>query len=467
MSRTLEELRVALTHSIERAQRSHADELCLFRGALAETPSMLDVFGRAEKASTQRFYLGCAEREFELVGVGSADSWHSRDPAPIARARTWATESRAARDGASATADPSTGAVWVGGFAFDPAPARPRAEHWQSFGAARLTLPNLTLLKRSQHSSLYVAHWVSPDSRIDEELARLTTWLEKPGALEAARAPLDLELDSRALADYRRTGERLLEAIQSGAAEKVVIACEEAHHLHAGFRPSQSLQNLQQTHPGSITFAQGIGAATFVGATPELLVQRSGSEIQSAAVAATTRRDGSAATEAELARKLFASAKEQHEHSLVVESIRRALTPLCKELDIPNEPRLLRAGSLQHLYTPIRGSLRSSDGQIPHILELVERLHPTPALGGFPHAAALDLIRSLEGFDRGWYAGPIGWFDERGDGEFFVALRCALATPECLRLYAGSGFVGGSSAVREAAETRLKLASIRGALDPW
>jgi len=500
MSRVIEELEIALAEAVERSRSNGRPELCFHRGPIQAPPSSIDVFERAEAEGADRFLLSCPARGFELVGVGASHTYSG------------ATAVSSALAGSRDQAPPD--AIWVGGFAFDPTPPRARAPHWEPFGAARIALPELAILQRPEGASLAVARFVTPDSDPERELERLLGWLEKPGPRAIPRAPLGLGAVPGALESYRRAVREVLRQIRAGCVEKVVIACEELHRIPPEFEVGRSLRALGETHPAGVTFAQGLGDATFLGATPELLIRRSGASIESAAVAATTRRAGSARAEAELARALCASSKEREEHALVVDSLRRALGDLCTSLEIPSAPEVMNTGTLQHLHTPVRGELcpiagrsslldpestdresvvpesarpfsaprssaprsestgafaaRSEDTPShPHVLELMSRLHPTPALGGFPHAKALELIRTLEGFDRGWYAGPIGWFDGRGDGELFVALRCALATPDALRIFAGSGLVRDSDPEQEASETSLKLGSIRGALDPW
>jgi isochorismate synthase EntC len=144
----------------------------------------------------------------------------------------------------------------------------------------------------------------------------------------------------------------------------------------------------------------------------------------------------------------------------VVAAIQRVLEPVCEEVRLPNRPSVKRLKHLLHLRTPIQATLRSDT----HVLELVERLHPTPAVGGVPTAAALDWISKCEPFDRGWYAGAVGWFDAFGDGDFNVALRSGLMSGRQARLYAGGGIVRGSVASAEYEETMPKLAAMLSSL---
>ena len=193
-----------------------------------------------------------------------------------------------------------------------------------------------------------------------------------------------------------------------------------------------------------------------LGATPERLVRLAGRRVDTAAVAGSAARGRSPEEDARLARALSESKKEQAEHAVVVRALRAALEDLCAELTLPEAPRLLRLDGIQHLETPLVATLRGS----PHVLDLVARLHPTPAVGGSPREAALAWLAAREQLERGWYAGPLGYVDASGGGEFFVALRSALLRAGEARLFAGAGVVEGSTPEAELRETRLKLRAL-------
>ena len=162
----------------------------------------------------------------------------------------------------------------------------------------------------------------------------------------------------------------------------------------------------------------------------------------------------------ELALALLHDPKERHEHQVVLRALAENLRPLCDELEIPSGPSILRTATVQHLHTPVRARVR---GGI-QVLDLVERLHPTPATGGYPREKALALIEKYESLDRGWYAGPVGWIDGAGNGDFAVAIRSGLVQGKNVRLYGGSGIVAGSDPAREYEETNIKLETMAWAL---
>jgi len=203
-------------------------------------------------------------------------------------------------------------------------------------------------------------------------------------------------------------------------------------------------------------FAVGRGDATFVAASPELLVRKEGQRASTVALAGSARRSADPAVDEHLGEQLLVSEKDRHENAIVARRIASALRPHAVWVSAAPEPVLVRVANIQHLATPLRAQLVSPLGAI----ELAEILHPTPAVGGEPKEIAGRLIPALEGLDRGWYAGPVGWTDAGGDGEFCVALRCALLRGRKAHLYAGCGIVRDSDPSDELAESELKLGAL-------
>ncbi|MGO9657725.1 MAG: isochorismate synthase MenF, partial [Acidimicrobiales bacterium] len=199
----------------------------------------------------------------------------------------------------------------------------------------------------------------------------------------------------------------------------------------------------------------------FIGASPETLVRRTGRDVLSHPLAGTVARSGDTATDAALLAGLMASGKDRHEHQLVVDEIAAKLRPLCRQLEVPPVPSVLALRNVSHLGTELRGTL--ADGATSS-LALAALLQPTPAVGGLPSEAALSWQRANEGFDRGTYAGPVGWVDSRGDGEWALGLRSADVSGPHAALYAGNGIVAASSPEAELAETQLKLQALLAAM---
>ena len=196
--------------------------------------------------------------------------------------------------------------------------------------------------------------------------------------------------------------------------------------------------------------------ATFLGATPERLVELADGRVATAALAGSAPRGRSPEEDARIGRALVESKKEQAEHAVVVRALREALDPLCPDLRFPEAPRLRRLEGIQHLETALSGTPHRE----VHVAELLGTLHPTPAVGGAPRREALAWLERSEGLTRGWYAGPVGYVDASGGGSFRVALRCALLRGERARLFAGAGIVAGSRPESELRETQLKLQAL-------
>jgi menaquinone-specific isochorismate synthase len=238
---------------------------------------------------------------------------------------------------------------------------------------------------------------------------------------------------------------------------KVVLAREVTVLADQPLRPVEVARRLRLSHPSCMVFS----VDGFVGASPELLVERGGDRIRCHPLAGTAARPGPRAADHELGHRMLSSVKERQEHRLVVEAVSGALAPLCDELDVPAVPALVTLGTLAHLGTVIEGRLRRP---LPTALDLVGVLHPSPAVGGTPTDAALDYIALVEGLDRGRYAGPVGWVDGDGDGCFAVGIRSAQIEGRRARLLAGVGIVAGSDPAAELAETDLKLQPMLGAI---
>ena len=200
-------------------------------------------------------------------------------------------------------------------------------------------------------------------------------------------------------------------------------------------------------------FAVARGDECFLGASPERLVRLRHSNVRATCLAGSIARGATPEQDRQLGEDLLASDKDRAEHAFVVRAICDELVELCDGRISTGPLSLMKLRNIQHLFTPIVGRVESGR----NILDLVERLHPTPAMGGTPREPALEMIRRYEGMDRGWYAAPVGWMDARGEGEFAVAIRSALLRGSAAALFAGCGIVVGSDPEREYAESCLKL----------
>ena len=266
--------------------------------------------------------------------------------------------------------------------------------------------------------------------------------------------------DSPSAADYGRGVAEAADRIRTGELRKVVLA--RTMEVDAGRRldPRRLAHRLRAVNPGAYTFAAPT-TGIIVGASPELLVSRFGRVVRSNPLAGSAGRSGDPDEDRENASRLLASAKDHEEHAIVVDALATKLAPFCRGLSWDPVPTLLETPNVWHLSTKFRGLLRDP---APGVLELVDALHPTPAVAGEPRDSALELITELEPFERGSYAGPIGWVDASGDGEWAIALRCAELRGDHATLYAGAGIVAGSRPDAEVDETERKFRAFLDAL---
>jgi isochorismate synthase len=251
------------------------------------------------------------------------------------------------------------------------------------------------------------------------------------------------------------------ECIRSGDLRKAVLARTIEVDAGRPLDPRRLAHRLRAVNPDAYTYAVPVDDGVFVGASPELLVSRRGVVVRSNPLAGSAPRSGDPDEDRANAEALRSSAKNREEHAIVVDAVRDTLWPLCGELTWDPEPVLLETPNVWHLSTRFEGRLKEP---VPTALELALALHPTPAIAGAPTAAALSAIVELEPFARGVYAGPVGWVDADGDGEWAIALRCALLQGERAILYAGAGIVAGSDPAAEADETDRKFRAFLDAL---
>jgi menaquinone-specific isochorismate synthase len=265
----------------------------------------------------------------------------------------------------------------------------------------------------------------------------------------------------REAGDYRAVVAKAVARIEAGEFTKIVLARAQEFGSDQPLHPLRVLNGLRQRFPDCYAFSLANGRGqSFIGASPERLVRVSKGVLETEALAGSIRRGAGASEDAALAGTLLRSEKDRREHQHVLAAITARLEHLGLAPEYAAEPGLRRLANVQHLHTPIRAALPEN----VRLLAVLAALHPTPAVGGAPLAAAVAAIRGLENFPRGLYAGAIGWSNARGGGEFFVGLRSALVDGGMARVYAGAGIVAGSTPEKEFAETELKFKAMLEAL---
>ncbi|MFK5582580.1 isochorismate synthase [Serinicoccus sp. LYQ131] len=394
-----------------------------------------------------------------LVGWGRVACVRTSGPGRFEDAEAWWTRVRASAQVEDEVRLPGTGLVCFGSFAFSDA----------SQDASVLTVPQVLIGRRDGLS--WVTHIVTDDEpwptahpaellgRTNEHLGTLDPLVESEGSIPADGWPAVV-----AGAVLR---------IERGEVDKVVLARDVAvrHRDGRSVRLAPVLERLEKRYAATWTFA----VDGLVGATPEMLVRLQGGTARSRVLAGTIRRAGRASAPApdeapgsspehpvDPRLRLVRSAKDLDEHAFAVRSVAEALAPHCAELVVPEAPYVLELPDVYHLASDLTGTMRSGATS----LRLAAALHPSAAVCGTPTGAAAAVIAELEGMDRGRYAGPVGWMDGCGDGDWGIALRCGELSPDrrAMRLFAGGGIVAASDPDAELAETEVKLTAMRHAL---
>jgi menaquinone-specific isochorismate synthase len=353
-----------------------------------------------------------------------------------------------------------------GGFAFHDEGSEDGP--WADFPGARFVLPRVQVTDTDRGTWLTV-NAVGPDASaaaVEERLDAERERIEAATAPPPASPPGIVDRTRTTTRDaWRDSVEAAVDRIRAGDLRKVVLAQALETTLDRPLSIPDVLGRLGETYPDCYRFlveptAEGEGRPSFFGATPERLVSRRGRTVTTGALAGTTGRGETPAEDDWLAEELLADEKNGHEHDLVADTIRDQLDPFADSIR-SGERRVRRLETVQHLFTPITATLERDT----HVLELVEALHPTPAVGGLPPETALATIRDTEPFDRGWYAAPVGWVDAAGNGTFAVAIRSALSCDTAATLFAGVGIVADSDPDREWDEMQLKYRPILDELE--
>lgn len=395
-----------------------------------------------------------------LFGIGEAIRLRGNRDSALAAARAAMLHAPVVR---AAGIDPSARPRFFGGCRFEPG-VEPVDPAWEPFGGWQFVLPRLLIAVTDKGASGTVC---VPASEASDALS-LRAWLDRnlhclPEAVpDSATTSPAISTDGAGHSPeaWKAAVAQAVTEIRSGTFEKVVLARRRDCEFPEAVDRPRVLGTLAERYPGCRIFSFRAGDSTWLGASPELLVALEAGTVRAASLAGSRPRGDNPLADQRLAEELLDSAKERAEHGFVVAAIAGALAPVCSQVDNPPAPGLMRMANIQHLYTPVTGAVRPG----VDILDLVGRVHPTPAVGGWPRELSFETIRRLEQMDRGWYAAPIGWVDLDGDGEFAVALRSARISGNRATLFAGAGIVAGSVPDEELAETELKFRPLREAL---
>ncbi len=420
----------------------------------------LSLFAAYGKTILHRAFWGRPSQDFWLVAHGRAAQLSSEGENPYdaiinehnSLIRNAVIESPGIR---------GVGPLFLGGFRFDPRSSRD--DVWRSFPDAQMVLPRFLFTWSKGNTWLTINTMAFPEMNAHTEASALIGELESlqersPG--ETCQ-PIIINVNETSCKEWAERVYSGQQAIENGLLTKVVLARRKVLCADKQFLIERALEQMCRLYPECSIFAIGDDEASFIGATPESLARLEGSRLSVTCLAGSTARGINPEEDRVLETRLLENPKERREHATVVAMLASALKDVCREVHWDETPRISKLKNVQHLFTPFSCSIHQGYG----ILDIVKKLHPTPAVGGAPTSQALELIRRMEG-DRGWYAAPVGWMDHTAGGEFAVAIRSALIRGDKAFLYAGAGIVEGSDPEQEFIETELKfqpmLTALRG-----
>lgn len=381
---------------------------------------------------------GLANNQMGIVGWGEVARSSFNGPERFSRAQRWWSQQCSSSTGNEPIAFAS--------FAFDKDP-----------GTSVLVIPEVAVSRSQNGTQLTISGNVAIS---DSQVAGVISEINRPRAVAQGINNVTWLPGSRPVSEWQLAVDAAVARINSGELDKVVLARDIVAQLDQPIHIGALLLRLNESFPECWTFC----VDGLVGSTPELLIRRDGERVTSRVLAGTMRRSRDTDRDGQLAAELLDSDKDQEEHVYAVESVAAALATHCTDLNVPESPFILRLANVQHLATDVTGELVDA----APALALAASLHPTAAVCGTPTERASQLIRELEGMDRGRYSAPVGWLAANGDGEFGIALRCGLVETEdrrTLRLFAGCGIVAGSTGESEVAESQAKFAAMKSALE--
>jgi menaquinone-specific isochorismate synthase len=357
------------------------------------------------------------------------------------------------------SAVPGTGPVAFCGNNFQTEQLR---QLWKDFPATQYRIPAFTLTKTEANYYITINQLVD-GSHVNEAVTVILEQLKTlmaDGSMSAS--PMQLtnkqELDSQ---EWKRLVKEATDTIKATDLDKVVLARAMKLEFAEKLQAAAVLRNLMNSQQDSFIFAVENGSACFIGATPERLVRVEAGTLHTSCVAGTAPRGKDAAADAEIGEALLEDSKNREEHQYVVEMITGVIRKYADNLRLPAVPELMKLRQLQHLYTPVSANLQEGAS----MQQIVQELHPTPALGGLPKEKALAFIADREPLERGWYGAPIGWMDSYQNGDTAVAIRSGLLDGKQAVLFAGCGVVKDSDPEMEFEETAIKFRPMLEALE--
>jgi menaquinone-specific isochorismate synthase len=415
-----------------------ADQESILYVRTVEIPDIPNLLSLLPAGGGLAWINGLATNQIGIVGWGEVTRSSFDGPERFSRAQRWWSQQCAISKGD----DP----IAFASFAFDKNP-----------GTSVLVIPEVAIIRTQTGTKLTITSDVAIS---DSQFAGVLSEINRPHVVAQGLNNVTWLPGTRPVSEWQSSVDTAVSRINAGELDKVVLARDIVAQLDEPLHVGALLIRLNESFPECWTFC----VDGLVGATPELLIRRDGEHVTSRVLAGTMRRSRDTDRDGQLAAELLDSDKDQEEHVYAVESVAAALATHCTDLNVPERPFILRLANVQHLATDVTGELVDA----APALALAASLHPTAAVCGTPTERATHVIRELEGMNRGRYSAPVGWLAANGDGEFGIALRCALIETEdrkTLRLFAGCGIVAGSNGESEVAESQAKFAAMKSALE--
>ena len=459
----IEKLRTGFTQGVQKANELDRRVLVSITHPFAGPIDPILLFSPTSKPKELKIFWSQPAHNFWLVGIGNECQLPSEKTHGLPNVRK-DYQSLLNEGLLMGINNSGTGPLMFGGFKFDPE-ADPD-QLWSEFPNEFFSIPNILITNDADR------YWVTVNTIVQPEFKPSILLEQTVGSLRAlgefrrsqhstepeqlnAKKPLNISQE-----EWNTRVNLALDTIKTASLEKVVLARTKEFNLSQNFKIQHAFNDLCVRNKESTIFGISIGNSTFFGATPETLLRSANGFLTSICLAGSIRRGKTQAEDESLSQQLFHSAKDQSEHMTVVREISRIFRETCDNISWDKAPTILKLPTVQHLATNFSGVLKTG----VDIFQLLDQLHPTPAVGGVPREKAMEFIRQSEG-DRGWYASPIGWIDGNDNGEFVIAIRSGLIRDSRAVLFAGSGIVKGSTPESEWAETELKFKPLLSALN--
>lgn len=458
-----ETLKNEILHVLNEAKKKKHPIIFSYVTKVAQTDPLqiFSIFASLHKG--KRFFWSTPEQNFILCGVGT-EMTLTNDQDSVHRFYTieaiwneWKHYTHV-----FGQKDYGSGPMLFGGFSFDPKKEN-KSSKWSEFSSARFHLPCLMVTKHDEEMYLTINKIVHREDKLEELFQHFESYqnmFKRNYIPYKEKNPSQQDKKIYYQEKWLQTVQKATELIKANRFEKVVLAREVLLSFDQPIPIHLVLNKLKKTLSTSYLFAFEVGKKCFVGATPERLVKKKGKQVFSTCLAGSIKRGKNKIEDDLLGEQLLRDPKNLLEHEIVVRMIKNAFEKCCDEVETKDSPTLLKTQNIQHLYTPIKGKIKNGFS----LMDVVEKLHPTPALGGYPKKEALQFIRDEEPMERGWYAAPIGWIDLEDNGEFVVAIRSTLIDHRQAYLFAGCGIVQDSIPEEEWKETEIKLGPMLYAL---